>query len=121
MLPPQPPCFRLSCRRSDATLPPLPAATTAFVFIVIIVTAAAAATESNHYITRMGRRMSAGANNASAPPIVGAMPLLPLPGAILTLLLALLELGRRSSQGEGPRLQTRCCGGLLLPFPQAQC
>ncbi len=53
--------------------------------------------------------------NASALPIVGAMPLLPLPGAILTLLSALLESGRRSVQGEGPRPQTRRRDGLLLP------
>ena len=43
------------------------------------------------------------------------MPLLLLLGAILTLSLASLESGRRSARGEGPRPQTRCCGGLLLP------
>ncbi len=53
--------------------------------------------------------------NASALPIVGAMPLLPLPGAILTLSLASLESGRRSAQGEGPRPQMRRRDGLLLP------
>ncbi len=83
-------------------------------FIVVIVAAATAATESNGGIARRGRKTSAGAN-ASALPIVGAMPLLPLPGAILTLLLASLESGRRSAQGEGPRLQTRRRDGLLLP------
>jgi hypothetical protein len=61
------------------------------------------------------RRTSAGANNASSPPIIRAMPLLLLLGAILTLSLASLESGRRSARGEGPRPQTRCCGGLLLP------
>ena len=115
MLPPPLPGFRFSCPRSAAALPPLPTATAAFVFIVIVVTAAAAATESNGYIARRGRRTSARANNASAPPIIGVMPLLLLPGAILTLLLASLESGRRSAQGEGPRPQTRCRGGLLLP------
>jgi hypothetical protein len=59
--------------------------------------------------------MSAGANIASAPPVVRAMPLLLLLGTILTLSSALLELGRRSAQGEGPRPQTRHCSGLLLP------
>ena len=59
--------------------------------------------------------MSAGANNVSAPPIIREMPLLPLPSAILTLLSALLELGRRSTRGEGPRPQMHCRGGLLLP------
>ncbi len=54
-------------------------------------------------------------NNASALPIVGVMPLLLLPGAILTLLVASLESGRRSAQGEGPRPQTRHHSGLLLP------
>jgi hypothetical protein len=83
--------------------------------IVIVVAAAAVATESNGGIARRGRRTSAGANNASAPPTVWVMPLLPLPGAILTLLLALLELGRRIARGEGPRPQTRRRGGLLLP------
>ncbi len=58
--------------------------------------------------------MSAGANG-SALPIVGAMPLLPLPGAILTLSLASLKSGRRSARGEGPRPQTRRPDGLLLP------
>jgi hypothetical protein len=43
------------------------------------------------------------------------MPLLLLLGAILTLLSASLESGRRTARGEGPRPQTRCCGGLLLP------
>ena len=43
------------------------------------------------------------------------MPLLPLPGAILTSSLASLESGRRIAGGEGPRPQTRCRGGLLLP------
>ncbi len=62
---------------------------------------------------RMGT--SAGANNTSSPPIIRAMPLLLLLGAILTLSLASLESGRRSARGEGPRPQTRCCGGLLLP------
>jgi hypothetical protein len=62
-----------------------------------------------------GRRTSAGANNASSPPVIRAMPLLLLLGAILTLSLASLESGRRSARGEGPRPQTRCCGGLLLP------
>ncbi len=115
LLPPPPPCFRFSCHRSAAALPPLPTATAAFVFIVIVVTAAAAATESNGYIARRGRRTSARANNASALPIIGVMPLLLLPGAILTLFFALLESGRKSAQGEGPRPQTRCRGGLLLP------
>jgi hypothetical protein len=62
-----------------------------------------------------GRRTSAGANNASSPPIIRAMPLLLLLGAILALSLASLESGRRSARGEGLRPQTRCCGGLLLP------
>jgi hypothetical protein len=90
-------------------LPPLP-----LFFIVVLVAAATAATESNGGIVKRGRETSAGAN-ASALPIVGAMPLLPLPGAILTLLLASLESGRRSARGEGPRPQTRRCNGLLLP------
>ena len=59
--------------------------------------------------------MSAGANNASAPPTVGAIPLPLLPGAILTSSLASLESVRRIVWGEGLRPQTRCHGGLLLP------
>ncbi len=55
-----------------------------------------------------------GVNNASAPPTIGAMPLLLLPGAILTSLLASLKSGRRIERGEGPWPQTRCHGGLLL-------
>jgi hypothetical protein len=70
--------------------------------------------ESNGGIVRRGRKTSAEAN-ASGLPIVGAMPLLLLPGAILTLSSALLESGRRSARGEGPRPQTRCRDGLLLP------
>ncbi len=84
-------------------------------FIVVVVVAAAAATELNNGIARRGRRTSAGANNASAPPTVEAMPLLPLPGAILTSSLASLESGRRIARGERPRPQTRRRGGLLLP------
>jgi hypothetical protein len=84
-------------------------------FVVIVVAAAAAATESNGDIARRGRRTNAGANNPSTPPTVGAMPLLLLPGAILTLSLASLESGRRIARGEGPRPQTRRRGGLLLP------
>jgi len=91
------------------------AAAAAFVFIVVVVTAATAATESNGCIAMRGRRTSAGANNASSPPVIRAMPLLLLLGAILALSLASLESGRRSARGEGPRPQTRCCGGLLLP------
>jgi hypothetical protein len=84
-------------------------------FIVVVIAAAAAATELNGGIARRGRRTSAGANNASTPPTIGAMPLLLLPGAILTSSLASLESGRRIARGEGLKPQMRRCGGLLIP------
>jgi hypothetical protein len=57
--------------------------------------------------------MSAGANASALP--IGAMPLLLLPGAILTLSSASLESERRSARGEGPRPQTPRRDGLHLP------